>query len=65
MKFKFKAKDIKTGLWVEGDLAYAQSRFGSDKVKTIIVKHYVHGGVIWIGERHFVDESTIELIQHE
>lgn len=68
MKYKFKAKELETGEWVEGDLIYAKvenfrSQFDSGKVKPMIVSMHIHGGMLWAGYRHFVDESTIELIR--
>ena len=65
MKYKFRAKELKTGEWVEGDLAYAERRLETPGIKPMIVKHYIHGGCAYIGDRHFVDESTIELIKTE
>ena len=62
MRFKFRAKELKTDRWVEGDLAYATRVHESSGIKPMIVNHYIHGGIIYIGERHFVDEGTIELI---
>ena len=65
-KYKFKAKDIKTGEWVEGDLVYARvANFKtgiSIKKKPMIVTMHIHGGILWVGKRYFIDESTIELI---
>ena len=61
--YKFKAKELKTGNEVQGDLIYAQRAFETPGVKPMIVKTFIHGGMVWIGSRHFVDESTIELIQ--
>ena len=65
MKYRFKAKDLKTGEWVEGDLAYAIRVCESLGIKPMIVKHYIHGGMAYIGERHFIDEDTIEPIKEE
>ena len=69
MEYKFRAKDIKTGEWVEGDLVYAKvANFKtgiSTKKKPMIVTMHIHGGILWAGNRHFVDESTIELIKEE
>lgn len=62
-KFKFKAKDIKTGKWVEGDLAYAERRFEREGIRPMIVNHCIHGGIVWVGNRFFVDENTIQLIE--
>ena len=64
-KYRFKAKDIKTGEYVEGDLVYAKRVCESPGVKPMIVKHYIHGGCAYIGERHFIDENTLELIKYE
>ena len=67
MEYKFKAKDLKTGEWVEGDLIYAQvANFKtgiSIKKKPMIVTMHIHGGMLWAGERHFIDRNTIELIK--
>lgn len=60
--YKFKAKELKTGNEVQGDLIYAQRTFEFPGVKPMIVKTRIHGGMVWIGSRHFVDENTIELI---
>lgn len=60
--YKFRARDIKTNEWVTGDLAYAETMYETKKIKPMIVKHYVHGGMVYIGQRYFVDEKTIELI---
>ena len=69
MKYKFKAKDLKTGEWVEGNLIYArQVYYGKPVViKPMIVEFNIHGGIMWThgGCRHFVDENTIELIKEE
>lgn len=65
MKYKFKAKDLKTGEWVEGDLAYAKREFEAPGYKPMIVSHHIHGGMLYAGDRHFIDESTIELIKVE
>jgi len=64
-QYKFRAKDIKTGNWVEGDLAYVQTCFETPRVKTMIVEHFIHGGMLWMGNRWFVDEDTIVLIRNE
>lgn len=63
MKYKFKAKDLKTGNIVQGDLVYAQRVFESPGTKPMIVKTFVHGGITWFNNRYFVDEDTIELIK--
>ena len=67
MEYKFKAKDLKTGEQVEGDLVYAKVanfRTGTSmKKKPMIVTMYIHGGMLWAGDRYFVDEDTIELIR--
>ena len=67
MEYKFKAKDLKTGEWVEGDLVYAKVanfRTGTSmKKKPMIVTMHIHGGILWAGKRHFIDENTIELIK--
>lgn len=70
MKYKFKAKDLKTGEWVEGDLVYATVRHFKPcrvrcTVKPMIVNMSIHGGMMWAGKRHYIDESTIELIKEE
>lgn len=68
--FKFRAKDLKTGEWVEGDLIYAKVRNfrtwpDSGVMKPMIVNMHIHGGMLWAGSRYFIDESTIELIKVE
>lgn len=68
MKYKFKAKDLKTGEWVEGDLAYVHQwywRTRTTKIKPMLVRHHAFGGRVYISSRHFVVESTIELIKEE
>ena len=70
-KYRFKAKDLNTGEWVEGDLAHVtQLVFKKGKgveyrEKSMIVKLCCHGGMVYATERHFVDENTIELIKEE
>ena len=71
MKYQFKAKDLKTGEWVTGDLAYAKSmsfrKSDGCRVRTIkpmIVAHNIHGGMLYITSRHFIDENTLELISN-
>lgn len=66
-KYKFKAKDLKTGNYVEGDLVYArQVYYGKPVVvKPMIVEFNIRGGIMWTRRRHFVDENTIELIREE
>jgi hypothetical protein len=69
MKYQFKAKDLKTGEWVIGDLAYANVTSFRKKdgckirsVKPMIVEHNIHGGMLYITSRHFVDENTLVLV---
>ena len=66
-KYKFKAKNLKTGEWVEGDLIYARQVYTHKHViiKPMIVEFNIHGGIMWTRKRHFVDEGTIELIKEE
>lgn len=66
-KYKFRAKDIKTGDWVEGDLVHATQVIytkGEKKyrIKPMIVTAGCHGGMVWIYNRYFVDEDSITLI---
>lgn len=71
MKYKFKAKDLKTDEWVVGDLAYVNQivfKKGSGAEfheKPMIVKLNIHGGMMYAISKHFIDESTIELINEE
>lgn len=67
MKYKFRAKDIKTGELVEGDLVYARQVYYGNPVviKPMIVEFNIHGGIMWTRRRHFIDESTLELINKE
>ena len=71
MKYKFRAKDLKTGEWVEGDLAYVKqliihkSKGVEYREKPMIVKLGSHGGMVYVTSRHYIDESTIELIKEE
>lgn len=69
MKYQFRAKDLKTGEWVTGDLAYAKSMSfrKSDEcrirtIKPMIVEHNIHGGMLYITSRHFIDEDTLVLV---
>lgn len=69
MKYQFRAKDLKTGELVTGDLAYANMLSFSKKdgcqvrkIKPMIVVHNIHGGMLYITSRHFIDENTLELI---
>jgi hypothetical protein len=69
-KYIFKAKDIKTGEVVEGNLIYAtqliRKRRGVEyRVKPMIVKMCCCGGMLYATTRHFVDGDTIELIKEE
>ena len=60
--YKFKARDIKTGEWVTGDLAYAETMYEkTKKIKPMIVKHYIHGGMLYIAQRFFVDEKNYRI----
>lgn len=67
MKYKFRAKDIKTGELVEGDLVYARQVYHGKPVviRPMIVEFNIHGGIMWTKQRHFIDEDTIELIKEE
>lgn len=65
MKYKFKAKDIKTGKIVTGDLAYVYQLRSSKEPKPYIVCHYANGGNIYLTARFMVDENTIELIKEK
>ena len=71
MKYKFKAKDIKTGELVAGNLVYVRQSifrkgFGVEyKTKPMIVSVLANGGRIYIAERYYIDESTIELIKED
>lgn len=71
MKYQFRAKDLKTGEWVIGDLAYAKSMSfrKSDgcrarSIKPMIVEHCIQGGMLYITNRYFIDENTLELISN-
>jgi hypothetical protein len=66
-KYKFKAKDLNTGEWVEGDLCYARQVCCGKPViiRPMIVEFNIHGGIMWTRKRHFIDEDTIELIKEE
>ena len=66
-KYKFRAKDIKTGELVEGDLVYARQVYYGNPVviRPMIVEFNIHGGIMWTKRRYFIDESTIELIKEE
>jgi hypothetical protein len=69
MKYQFRAKDLKTGEWVTGDLAYANVVSFRRKdgckirgIKPMIVEHNIHGGMLYVTNRHFVDENTLVLV---
>jgi len=65
MNYKFKAKDLKTGKYVEGDLAYASQynyKNHTSSVRPMILTHGCNGGMIWVEHRWSIDENTIELI---
>jgi hypothetical protein len=68
MKYQFKAQDLKTREWVTGDLAYAESRSWKRDgrivitIKPMIVVHNIHGGMLYITSRHFIDENTLVLV---
>lgn len=64
-KYKFKAKSLKTGIEVVGDLIYAKTLREKVAVKPMIVEMYVRGGMLWAGDRTLIDENTIELIEYE
>ena len=65
MRYQFKAKDIKTGEWVIGDLVYVHTVGEKKKIKPMILTMYGKGGMIWARNRHAVDENTIELIKED
>lgn len=71
MKYKFKAKDIKTGEYVIGNLAYVNQlifRKGlgiSFREKPMILSLNSQGGRIYATKRYFIDENTIELIKED
>lgn len=68
MRYKFRAKDIKTGRVIEGDLAYVHQyywRTRTTKVIPMIVSHGASGGMLYVLSRHRIDESTIELVGEE
>ena len=64
-KYKFKAKSIKTGREVTGDLIYAYTMNEKVAVKPMIVEMHIKGGMLWASDRTFIDESTLELIEYE
>lgn len=64
-KYKFKAKELKTGRWVYGDLVYAQRMHESEGERPMIVHTCIHGGMIWVSFKAFVDESTITAYEQE
>lgn len=64
----FKGKSLRTGEFVEGDLAYVYRRNRRGRiisVKPWIVSHHGNGGMLYIGIRHLVDPSTIEVFYKE
>lgn len=67
MRYKFRAKDLKFNNWVEGDLVYVTFDRNKrlPKVRPMIVQACGNGGMIWLTEGHFVDESTIEIVREE
>lgn len=66
-KYKFKAKDLKTGNYVEGDLVYAKQFYHGKPIiiRPMIVEFRIHGGIMWPKDKYFIDEDTIELIKEE
>ena len=54
---RFKAKDIKTGEWVYGDLAYVWYK---KSIIPMIVTHGGNRGMIYVVSRHRVYANTIE-----
>lgn len=57
---QFKAKSLKTGLWVKGDLATVDAiTFGKRSIKYYIVSHHAQGGMLYIGARTQIDPETI------
>ena len=64
-KYKFRAKSLKTGDWVTGDLVYVHTVNEKVKVKPMIVEMRCHGGMMWVYDNSLIDESTIELIKTE
>lgn len=64
-KYKFKAKSLKTGKWVEGDLIHAYTVNEKVKIKPMIVEVRIHGGMIWVHNKTLIDENTLELITEE
>ena len=67
MRYKFRAKDLRFNNWVEGDLVYVTFDRNKrlPKVRPMIVQAYGIGGMIWLGEKHLVDEDTIEIVREE
>ncbi len=67
-KYKFKARDLKTGEYVEGDLNYVEQmnyKKHTSIIKPMILTHRSNGGIIYVCSRYYVDENTIELITIE
>ena len=68
-KYRFKAKDLITREWVEGDLVHVtqlvfkKERGVEYRERPMIVKLYSHRGMIYATERYFIDENTVELIK--
>lgn len=65
MKYQFKAKDIKTGEWIIGDLVYVHTMGEKRKIKPMILTMYGKGGMVWTRDKHVIDENTIELIEEK
>lgn len=69
IKYKFRAKELKTENLVEGDLVHVnQVIFRKDKgveyrEKPMIVKLNSHGGMMYATSRYYINENTIELIK--
>ena len=63
IKYKFRARDIKTGDWVEGNLVYVRTVSEKIPIKPMIVTLGGKGGVLWAIRRYTIDEDTIELIK--
>ena len=60
-QIKFRAKSIRTGEYVYGDLAHIKCRVMKPTPEKIyIVSHGAHGGMIYLLTRERVDPDTVE-----
>lgn len=63
-KLIVRAKDIKTDLWVYGDLANVDAiNFRSRKLKYYIVSHHANGGMMYISKRVQINPEAVQILK--